>query len=206
MRPYIIGIAGGSGSGKTTLADRLCEHFGDSIARIAYDNYYRAQDTVPPELRADTNYDHPDALEAELLVAHLCALTRGETVEMPIYDFARHTRAPQTQTLSPCPIVLVEGVLLFADKALREKLDLRVYVDTDADIRLARRIRRDVEQRGRTLSSVLSQYEQTVRPMHEAFVEPSKKFAHITVPEGGLNTRAYFAIAHVIDDILKESK
>lgn len=206
MKPYIIGIAGGSGSGKTTLADRLCSHFGTRIARIAYDNYYRAQDDIPLCERQKTNYDHPEALETELLISHLDALVRGECAELPTYDFANHTRARKTEILSPRPIILVEGILLFCDTALRDRLGLRIFVDTDADIRLARRIRRDVEERGRTLSSVLLQYEQSVKPMHEAFVEPSKRHAHIIVPEGGHNECAYRAIAHAIEDILTQSE
>ena len=183
----VIGIAGGSGSGKTTLQKRLMERFGDEIAVLSHDNYYRAHDDMPFEERCKLNYDHPDAFETEMMVNQLRDLKAGRTIHCPTYDYTNHNRAPEVLTVEPRPVIVVEGILIFADPALRQEMDIKIFVDTDADVRLARRIRRDVAKRGRSLESVLNQYLETVKPMHEQFVEPSKKNADIIVPEGGKN-------------------
>jgi uridine kinase len=186
--PYVLGIAGGSGSGKSTIARAILDALpaGTGVL-IEQDHYYRAQTHLPLEERKLINYDHPDALEMDLLVAHIDAMRAGRSIVRPTYDFATHDRAPQGVTLEPAPVVVVEGILVLADDRLRGRLDARVYVDTDADIRLMRRIRRDLEHRGRTFAQVRKQYYETVRPMHLAFVEPSKRFADLIVPEGGHN-------------------
>jgi len=191
----IIGIAGGSGSGKTTVAQRCRSDLrvgagsnrDDEVVIIEHDAYYRDRPDISYEERCGLNFDHPDSLETELLVAHLRALRQGEPVSVPVYDFKTHRRAAETRRVPPCRVVIVEGILVFADEMLRKELDVRVYVDTDADIRAFRRIRRDIEQRGRTFESVREQYYRTVRPMHLQFVEPSKRWAHVIIPEGGEN-------------------
>ncbi len=187
----VIGIAGGSGSGKTTVAQALMERVGaEHVAFLPHDAYYHDFSHLPPEARARVNYDHPDSLETPLLIAHIERLKAGEPIERPIYDFTRHARAPETVRVEPRPIILVEGILIFAEPALRRLLDIKIYVDTDADLRFIRRLLRDVEERGRTVESVIRQYLETVRPMHLEFVEPSKRYADIIVPEGGFNTVA----------------
>ena len=183
----VIGIAGGTGSGKTTLMDNLVRRFGDVVTVLSHDNYYRRRDGLTMQQREKINYDEPAALETSLMVEHLAALRRGEPVQCPVYDFTAHNRSQQTITLVPKRVIIVEGILIFEDAALRELMDIRIFVDTDADVRLCRRIARDVNQRGRTLESVLEQYQTTVKPMHEKYVEPSKKHANIVVPEGGRN-------------------
>ena len=183
----VIGIAGGTGSGKTTLMKRLVEHFGDVVTVLSHDNYYRRMDHLPYEERCNVNYDEPAALETDLMAAHLERLRRGETIECPVYDFSVHNRSDETLLVTPRRVIIVEGILIFESQALRELMDIKIFVDTDADIRLCRRVKRDVNKRGRTLESVLLQYQQTVKPMHDKYVEPSKKFADIVVPEGGKN-------------------
>ena len=183
----IIGIAGGTGSGKTTLAERIAEHFGTRVAVIAHDSYYRAHDELSYEERSKQNYDHPDAFETELLCAHLEKLLRGEAVDVPVYDYTQHNRSDKTVRVEPRSVIVLEGILLFADKALRDMMDLKIFVDTDADERILRRIIRDTRERGRTLESVIGQYLTTVKPMHDAFVEPYKRYADIIVPHGGEN-------------------
>ena len=183
----VIGIAGGSGSGKTTLMKRLIERFGDDIAVLSHDNYYRAHNELPYEERCKLNYDHPDAFETDMMVRHLRQLKEGQAIYCPTYDFTIHNRAEAVQLVEPRRVIVVEGIMIFADKALRDEMDIRIFVDTDADVRLARRIKRDVAKRGRSLESVLNQYMQTVKPMHEQFVEPSKKNADLVVLEGGKN-------------------
>lgn len=178
-----VGFAGGSASGKSTLAAKLIDRIGsDRVAFLAHDSYYIDLQGEDP---SSHNFDHPEALETALMVEHLAALRRGEAVDVPVYDFATHTRAERTERVSPRPVVIVEGILLFVEQALREQLDLRVFVDVDADVRLARRLRRDVAERARTHDFVLHQYEATVRPMHITFVEPSKRHAQLIIPEGG---------------------
>ena len=183
----VIGIAGGTGSGKTTLMDNLVKRFSDDVTVLSHDNYYRRRDDMTLEERSKVNYDEPAALETDLMVRHLDLLRQGQAIECPVYDFSQHNRSNKTTTIEPKRVIIVEGILIFEDDALRELMDIRIFVDTDADVRLGRRILRDVEERGRTLQSVLDQYQTTVKPMHEMYVEPSKKHAHLVVPEGGQN-------------------
>lgn len=188
MRPLILGIAGGSGSGKTTIAQRVTAALPASqVTILEHDAYYRDRPDLSYEERCQLNYDHPDALETELLVQHLEALRAGRAVEVPSYDFRTHRRASTVRTIEPTAVIIVEGILVFADEALKRELDIKIYVDTDADIRAFRRIRRDLEQRGRSFESVREQYYRTVRPMHLLFVEPSKRCADVILPEGGDN-------------------
>jgi uridine kinase len=188
MQPLVIGIAGGTGSGKTTVARTIVASLpGEEVSTLEHDGYYRDRPDLSFEARAALNYDHPDALETSLLVEHLRELRAGRPVETPVYDFAAHRRLPGSRRVLPARVVLVEGILIFADEELRGLLDIKIYVDTDADIRAFRRIRRDIEQRGRTFQSVREQYYRTVRPMHLQFVEPSKRYAHVIIPEGGEN-------------------
>ena len=183
----VIGIAGGTGSGKTTLMDNLVKRFSDDVTVLSHDNYYRRRDDMTLEERSKVNYDEPAALETDLMVRHLDLLRQGQAIECPVYDFSQHNRSNKTTTIEPKRVIIVEGILIFEDDALRDLMDIRIFVDTDADVRLGRRILRDVEERGRTLQSVLEQYQTTVKPMHEMYVEPSKKYAHLVVPEGGRN-------------------
>lgn len=183
----VIGIAGGTGSGKTTLMDNLVKRFDDDVTVLSHDNYYRRRDDMTLEERSKVNYDEPAALETDLMVRHLDLLRQGQAIECPVYDFSQHNRSNKTTTIEPKRVIIVEGILIFEDEALRDLMDIRIFVDTDADVRLGRRILRDVEERGRTLQSVLEQYQTTVKPMHEMYVEPSKKYAHLVVPEGGQN-------------------
>ena len=186
----VIGIAGGTGSGKTTLMKRLLELFGRDITVLSHDNYYHRRDDMPFEERCKVNYDEPAALETDLMAIHLDALRHGQAIDCPVYDFSQHNRSDQTTRIEPKPVIIVEGILIFENKPLRDLMDIKIFVDTDADIRLCRRIRRDVRERGRTLESVIEQYQTTVKPMHEKYVEPSKRYAHIVVPEGGKNAVA----------------
>lgn len=188
METVIIGIAGGSGSGKTTLTNRLWKQFGpDEVSVINHDSYYKRHDELPYEERCKLNYDHPDSFDNALLVEHLQELRAGRPVEVPVYDYTIHNRSGKTVTVYPAPVIIVEGILIFAHQELCDLMDMKVYVDTDADVRILRRLMRDVKQRGRTLDSVVEQYLTTVKPMHEQFVEPSKRKADLIVPEGGRN-------------------
>jgi uridine kinase len=188
MKPVIIGVAGGTGSGKTTVVREIVRRLGpEDVAVVQHDSYYRDRSGIPPAERAGINYDHPDALETPLLVEHLRALREGRPVDVPVYDFSTHTRTPEVVPLAPRKVVIVEGILVLAEPDLRAQMAMRVFVDTDADIRMIRRLRRDMRDRGRTLESVVQQYLATVRPMHLEFVEPSKRHAHIIIPEGGEN-------------------
>ena len=202
----VIGIAGGTGSGKSTLMEELVHRFGDEVTVLSHDNYYRRRDGISMEDRQKINYDEPAALETDLMAKHLDQLRRGETVECPVYDFTQHNRSDQTMTLVPKRVIIVEGILIFENKELRDLMDIRIFVDTDADVRLCRRIARDVNERGRTLESVLDQYQTTVKPMHELYVEPSKKFANIVVPEGGRNFVALDLILSRIQKHLTETE
>ena len=201
MKPYLIGIAGGTGSGKSTFSERLSAIFPDSITVVSYDNYYKAQDHLSFEERLLTNYDCPDALDTDLLIRNLSALRRGETVNMPLYDFRIHTRQQKTEQLSPKGIIVVDGILTFHDVRLREMFDIRIYVDTDADERILRRLRRDVLERGRDIDGVIEQYVTTVKPMHEIYVEPTKKYADIIV-NGGKNRTALDIVSARIAELL----
>ncbi len=183
----VIGIAGGSGSGKTTLMKKLVEKFGSDVTVLSHDNYYKRHDDLSYEERCGLNYDEPDAFDTSLMVYQLDQLRHGQSIDCPIYDFTVHNRSNDTLRIDPRRVIIVEGILIFADKDLRELMDIRIFVDTDADIRLCRRIKRDVNKRGRSLESVISQYQTTVKPMHEKYVEPSKRFANLVVPEGGKN-------------------
>ncbi len=187
----IIGIAGGTGSGKTTLTNKLKEEFGPDVSVLNHDSYYKAHDDMPYEERCKLNYDHPDSFDTELMLRHLRELRAGRAVHSPVYDYTVHNRSDRTVEITPARVVLVEGILIFADPALRSLMDVKIFVDTDADVRILRRLVRDVKERGRSLDSVVSQYLDTVKPMHEAFVEPSKKYADIIVPQGGRNLVAF---------------
>jgi uridine kinase len=187
-RPFVVGISGGTGSGKTTVAHKLASAMPSGrCVTIEHDAYYRDQGHLSPEDRATINYDHPASLESSLLVLHLRELRAGRAVEVPIYDFATHTRRAETRMVEPARVIVVEGILVFTEPALREQMDIKIFVDTDPDIRLMRRIRRDLEQRGRTFQSVRDQYYATVRPMHIEHVEPTKRWADLIIPEGGDN-------------------
>ena len=202
----VIGIAGGTGSGKSTLMEELVARFGDDVTVLSHDNYYRRRDGISMEDRQKINYDEPAALETDLMARHLDQLRHGETVECPVYDFTQHNRSDKTKVLVPKKVIIVEGILIFENKELRDLMDIRIFVDTDADVRLCRRIARDVNERGRTLESVLDQYQNTVKPMHELYVEPSKKFANIVVPEGGRNLVALDMILTRIQKHLTETE
>ena len=183
----VIGIAGGTGSGKTTLMNNLIEKFSQDVTVLSHDNYYKRHDELTYEERCRLNYDEPAALETDLMSRHLEKLRQGQAIDCPVYDFTVHNRSNETVHIVPKQVIIVEGILIFEDQPLRELMDIRIFVDTDADVRLCRRIKRDVNKRGRSLESVLAQYQETVKPMHEKYVEPSKKYAHLVVPEGGKN-------------------
>lgn len=204
IKPVIIGIAGGSASGKTTVADKIIENFGhtSSVTLIRHDDYYNNQDHLTMDQRLLTNYDHPLSLDNELLAKHLEALLAGETILKPMYDFKNHTRAQETETMIPTQIIILEGILVLEDQRLRDLMDIKIFVDTDADIRFIRRLKRDIAERGRTFESVVEQYLGTVRPMHNQFVEPSKRFADLILPEGGSNFVAIDLISTKIQSIL----
>lgn len=191
MAPFVIGVAGGSGSGKTTVVRRIVDSLGpDQVTRLDHDRYYRDRNDLRLEERAALNYDHPAALETDLMVRHVRALKAGQTVEVPQYDFTRHARLAETDTFQPRRALIVEGILVLTDPALRDLMDIKVFVDTDSDTRFIRRLQRDVAERGRTMESVIDQYQSTVKPMHLEFVEPSKRYADVLVPLGGHNTVA----------------
>ena len=199
----VIGIAGGSGSGKTTLMNNIVSRFSEDITVLSHDSYYKRHDEMTYEERCQLNYDEPAALETELMVRHLDCLRNGESIDCPVYDFTVHNRSDATQRIEPSRIIIVEGILIFENEALRDLMDIRIFVDTDADIRLCRRVKRDVNKRGRSLESVLTQYQETVKPMYEKYVEPSKKYAHILVPEGGKNTIAQEFIISLLEKHLE---
>lgn len=200
----VIGIAGGSGSGKTTVAQEILNRVGtDRIAYLQHDSYYKDLTELPPTLRMDVNFDHPHSLETELLIKHVESLRDHQSVEVPIYDFATDSRTSRTFSVTPRGVILVEGILIFAEPELRKLFDVKLFVDTDADIRFIRRLRRDIKERGRTTESVINQYESIVRPMHLEFVEPSKRYADIIIPQGGFNTAALDMIVARIETLLK---
>jgi uridine kinase len=191
QQTFVIGVAGGSGSGKTTVVRRIVESIGDDrVTVLEHDRYYRDRNDLRLEERAALNYDHPDSLETDLLVRHVEALRAGEAVNVPVYDFARHARQPDTRLVSPRRAIIVEGILIYTDAALRRLMDVKVFVDTDDDTRFIRRLQRDISERGRTVQSVIEQYLGTVKPMHLEFVEPSKRYADIIIPQGGHNAVA----------------
>ncbi|WP_058485092.1 uridine kinase [Defluviitalea phaphyphila] len=194
----VIGVAGGTGSGKTTLVNCLKQEFDNEVATISHDYYYKSNDDLSLEERKKLNYDHPNAFDTELMISHIKKLKKGESIKRPVYSFIKHTRLDETEEVKPAKVIIVEGILIFENKDLLELMDIKIFVDTDADVRLIRRILRDVKDRGRDLDSVINQYLTTVKPMHEEFVEPSKKNADIIIPEGGFNN---VAISMVIDKI-----
>jgi uridine kinase len=199
-KPLIIGVAGGSGSGKTTVVNHLVERIGqDNIVLIQHDSYYRDLKHISLEERTKQNFDHPSALETELMVRHINALIEGYSVKIPIYNFSKHIRSDETFEIYPCEVILIDGILIFYEKELRNLMDIKIFVDTDDDIRLLRRLRRDIQERERQLDSVLSQYERFVRPMHLEFVEPTKRYADIIIPHGGENTVAL----DMVDSLIK---
>lgn len=205
MNSIIIGVAGGTGSGKTTLTRRLKERFGDDVSIISHDNYYKAHDELTYEERCRLNYDHPDAFDTDLMVEQIKALRAGETIACPVYDFSQHNRSKETLLIAPTSVIIIEGILVFADSKLRDLMDVKIFVDTDADVRILRRIVRDVRKRGRSLESVVTQYLTTVKPMHEQFVEPTKRFADVIVPEGGKNLVALDMIIRRVEHHLREN-
>ena len=202
----VIGIAGGTGSGKTTLMNNIINRFSGMVTVLSHDNYYKRRDELTYEQRCLINYDEPDALETDLMARHLDELRHGRAIDCPVYDFTQHNRSDKTVQIIPRNVIIVDGILIFENKELRDLMDIKIFVDTDADVRLCRRILRDVKERGRTLESVLNQYQNTVKPMHEKYVEPSKRFADIVVPEGGKNYVALDMIMGRIHRHLKEAE
>ena len=201
--PLVIGIAGGSGSGKTTVAQEILQRVGpDRIAYIQHDSYYKDLSGLPPAQRDQVNFDHPNSLESELLISHIEQLKRGQAIEVPIYDFSTDSRTDKSFQVNPRRVIVVEGILIFVDPALRALFDVKIFVDTDPDIRLIRRLQRDITERGRTVESVIHQYQSTVRPMHLEFVEPSKRYADVIIPEGGFNRAAMDMVVARIESLL----
>ena len=191
MKVTVIGVAGGTGSGKSTLVKRLQEAFScEDVATLCHDYYYKAHPELSYEERTKLNYDHPDAFDTDMLVEHIRTLKNGEVIERPVYSFVEHNRTDERVVVKPSKVIIIDGILIFENKELRDQMDIKVFVDTDADLRLARRILRDVRERGRSMESVINQYTTTVKPMHEQFVEPSKKYADVIIPEGGFNSVA----------------
>lgn len=204
-RGILIGIAGGTGSGKTLVSQNIYNELGsDKVVILCQDSYYRDLKHLEPEERRKHNFDHPDSFDSALLIEHLKALLRGEAIEQPVYDFVTHTRTQKTVTIGPHSIVVLEGILILDNPELRDLMDIKIYVDTDPDIRVLRRIRRDIMERGRSLTSVIQQYEESVRPMHLQFVEPSKRYADIIIPEGGYNRVAIDLIKTKIESLLRD--
>jgi len=204
QEPLVIGIAGGSGSGKTTVANVILQRVGaHRIAYLPHDAYYRELIHLPPVQRAQINFDHPDSLESDLLRRDILQLKKWQFIELPIYDFTTHSRTSQTIRVEPQRVILVEGILIFAERSLRELFDVKIFVDTDSDLRFIRRLQRDITERGRTTEMVIKQYLSTVRPMHLEFVEPSKRYADVIIPEGGLNTVAMEMVIARIESLLK---
>lgn len=204
-RPVVIGVAGGTGSGKTSVAHNIYNHFRDqSVLMIEQDYYYRDQSHLSFEERLKTNYDHPLAFDTDLLIEHISKLLRFESIDRPVYDYSQHTRAPHSVHVSPKDVIILEGILILEDKRLRDLMDIKIFVDTDADVRIIRRIVRDIKERGRTLDSVVQQYLDVVRIMHLQFVEPTKRYADIIVPEGGENQVAIDLLVTKVQRILEE--
>ena len=201
----VIGIAGGSGSGKTTLMKNIVARYGEDITVLSHDNYYKRHDELTYDQRCLLNYDEPAALETDFMARQLDQLRHGNPIDCPVYDFTIHNRSDETVRIEPRKVIIVEGILIFENKELRDLMDIRIFVDADADIRLCRRVKRDVNKRGRTLESVLTQYQETVKPMHEKYVEPSKRYAHILVPEGGKNAVALDLIMNLIQKHIQEA-
>lgn len=205
MKPVVIGVAGGTGSGKTTVARKLVEQFAESVVYLEQDSYYKDQSHLSLEERKKTNYDHPLAFDNELLIDHLHKLLNYQPIDKPVYDYTLHTRSKETIRLTPKDVIILEGILVLEDKRLRDLMDIKIFVDTDADVRILRRIERDIKERGRTLESVIDQYLRVVRPMHLQFVEPSKRYADIIIPEGGHNQVAINLLINQIRTYLEMS-
>lgn len=206
MKPLVIGIAGGTNSGKTTLTRRLAERFASEVTTLAHDSYYKAHDDLTYEQRTHLNYDAPDAFENELMIRHLDQLIAGASIQCPVYDFTVHNRSAATERLDTAPVILVEGILIFAEKELRDRLDVKIFVDAPADVRILRRLLRDTMERGRTVESIVDQYLDTVRPMHELHVEPSKQYADMIVLHGGKNDAAYAMLEGLVERHLQRWK
>lgn len=202
MNAVVIGIAGGTGSGKSTMIRNIYRKFGESIALLSHDFYYKAHDDMPYEERCKLNYDHPDAFDSDMFIEDIKKLRAGEAIYRPVYDFTIHNRVEEVVEVKPAKVLIVEGILIFAEEKMREMFDIKLYIDTDADVRILRRIMRDVKHRGRSLESVVTQYMTTVKPMHEQFVEPSKKYADIIIPEGGENRVAIEMVNQRISALL----
>ncbi len=204
-KPVIIGVTGGTGSGKTTVTRKIMEEFGDvSLAYIPQDAYYKDQSHLTMDERVLTNYDHPLAFDTDLLKAHVVELLKGNAIQMPVYDFTEHNRSEETIPVEPKEVIIIEGILIFSDKELRDLMDIKVFVDTDDDIRIVRRIKRDMAERGRSLDSIIEMYTNIVKPMHEQFIEPTKKFADIIIPEGGSNNVAIDLMTTKIRSVLPD--
>lgn len=202
-RPVTIGVAGGSGAGKTTVSRVILERLGaERVAYVPHDSYYRDLSDLPHDQRAAINFDHPNSLDSDLFIEHVRQLQDGEAIKMPVYDFTTHSRKEGFQHVPPQPIILVEGILIFTEARMRELFDVRVFIDTDQDIRFIRRLQRDINERGRSVESVINQWLQTVRPMHLEFVEPSKRYAHVIIPEGGLNEVAMDMVVARLENLL----
>ncbi len=202
---YVIGVAGGSASGKTTIIKKIQEYFGDDIAVISHDAYYKAHNDMTYEQRTQLNYDHPDSIESEKMAEDVRRLIKGNAIEMPVYDYSIHNRSEETVHVEPKNVIVMEGILILENKELRDLMDLKVFVDTDADERLMRRIRRDMAERARSIDSILDQYAATVKPMHEEFVEPSKKYADVIIPRGGENTPGIDMLTTYMTRVLSET-
>lgn len=201
---WVIGVAGGSASGKTTIVNKVKDYFGNDISVLSHDSYYKAHDEMPFEERCKLNYDHPDSFETERMAEDVRKLIKGNAIEMPVYDYCNHNRAKETVTIEPKPVIILEGFLILENRELRDLMDIKVFVDTDADERLMRRIKRDMVERGRSIESIIEQYSKTVKPMHEEFVEPSKKYADIIIPRGGENVPGLDMLTTYLTKILNE--
>lgn len=202
----IVGVAGGTASGKTTIVSRIAEYFGNDIVVISHDSYYKAHDEMTYEERSQLNYDHPDSFESERMANDIRDLIKGHTIEVPVYDYTIHNRSDRTITVEPKPVIIIEGILVLENKELRDLMDAKVYVDTDADERLMRRIRRDMTERARSIESIMEQYATTVKPMHEEFVEPSKKYADIIIPRGGNNLTGIGMLMEYLKHLIAQGK
>ncbi|MEZ7890374.1 MAG: uridine kinase [Candidatus Wallbacteria bacterium] len=206
MKPFVLGIAGGSGSGKTTVAKKILEQINDApVIFLDHDSYYKDQSNLKLEERAKINYDHPDALDNDLLLEHLKDLKSGKTINKPIYNFVTYTRSNETITIEPKPLIVLEGFLIFVDPRIRQMCDIKIFVDTDDDVRIIRRIERDMQERGRSLESIIKQYFSTVRPMHQQFVEPSKRYADLIIPYGGHNQIAVDMVVNQLRSVINEN-
>lgn len=205
-KKWVVGVAGGSASGKTTIVNKIRECFGDDILVISHDSYYKAHNEMPYEQRCHLNYDHPDAFESERMAEDVRTLLKGKAIDLPVYDYTIHNRAEETVHVEPKEIIIIEGILILENKELRDLMDVKVYVDTDADERLMRRIKRDTQERARSVDSILEQYATTVKPMHEEFIEPSKRYADVIIPRGGENTAGIDMLQFYLHHILSEQE